>query len=122
MNIASINPSQSFKGLNYENVSTVDRERFIRGNLKQLNEMGKNYDINVISLYTSDPNVSAVDIDVRPLKKGLNFFQRLFRPIGRSSFAVECAHLNEKLHVKEGFINAVHEAVKDLSKKIKLHK
>ena len=123
MNIASVKSSNNFKGVNYEYLSTVDRERCIRGNMQWLNAIGKNYDLRFVSLYVPDPNATVVDIDVRPLKKGLNFFQKLFRPMGRSCFeSGYISKVSNKLHIKEGFKNAVLEAVADLDRKTKLHK
>ena len=112
------NYSQSFKRLNFTNVSTVDRELLIRGNMKKLRELGEKYDIRITSCYDANhPYATFVDIDVMPLRKTLSFFKKLFRPAGNSSFLTEETEAANNLTVKEGFINAVNEAVSDLGKK-----
>jgi hypothetical protein len=122
MNIAPVKQSQSFKAVDYSCVSVVDRDNFVRDNLKRLNLLGKNYDITLTSLYCNQPDVSIVDIDVRPLKKGLGFFKRLFRPTGKSTFFAGYNVLPDKLKIKEEFMGKIHEAIADLGHQIKLHK
>jgi len=120
--ITSINPtSQTFKGVDFKSVTVFDRNDFIKGNMQQLNELGKNYDIELTSCYTKDPNTRAIDIMVRPLKDKLSFFQRLFRPIGRSSFETEL-FIVSSIKSRAEFIDAIHRAIADLSKKVRLHK
>ena len=115
--------SQSFKAVNITNVSAIDRELLIRGNLKTLKELGEKYDIRITSCYdANNPGATFVDIDVMPLKTTLNFFKRLFRPIGSCSFIAEETEATDKSAIKEDFINAVKEAITDLSKKHSLHK
>ena len=117
------NCSQSFKGLNFTNVSTIDRELLIRGNMKKLKELGDKYDIRITSCYdASNPGATFVDIDVMPLGKTLSFFKKLFRPMGNSSFFAEETEATNKSDIKAKFINAVKEAVADLGEKLSLHK
>jgi len=123
MNIASVNSSQVFKGLDYTHVSTIDREKFIKSNYKKLNKMGEQYDISITSCYSSVPELSAIDIEVRPLRQGLNFIQRLLRPTGRSSFETDLTEFTAgQKPAAEEFITCVEEAIVDLGKKLRLHK
>lgn len=112
------NYSQNFKGLNFTNVSTIDRELLIRGNMKKLKELGEKYDIRITSCFDANhPDATFVDIDVMPLGKTLGFFKKLFRPAGTSSFLAEETEATNKSDIKAEFINAVNEAVADLGKK-----
>ena len=112
------NYSQSFKGLNFTNVSTVDRELFIRGNMKKLKELGEKYDIRITSCYDSKhPYAAFVDIDVMPLRAKLSFFKKIFRLAGNSSYMTEETEAANQSTVKKAFMSAVNEAVDDLGKK-----
>ncbi len=122
MQIQNINAAQSFKGLNFDDVSTHDRELFIRGNLKGLNRLGQKCDIRLTSCYSDVPDFSAIHIEVKPLKDGLSFFKRLFRPNVQSMFKTGYVHISEKLKTKEDFLKAVDDAVFELGKKATLHK
>ncbi len=122
MNIAPVQQSQSFKAVDYSCVSVMDRENFVKDNLKRLNLLGKYYDIRLTSLYCNQPDVAILDIDVKPLKKGLGFFKSLFRPTGNSTFFAGYKLLHDKLKIKEEFLGKVHEAIADLGHQVKLHK
>ena len=114
----SIN-QQSFKRLNITNVSTWDRP-FIKSDYRELKKLGEQYDIRLTSCYANDLSFDAIDIDIRPLKKGMNFIKSLFRPIGNSCFITETSE--NILKSKEEFMQAVHEAIADLKNKVNLHK
>lgn len=114
----SIN-QQNFRGLNFTNVSTLDRP-FIKNNFRELKQLGEQYDIRFTSCYANDPSFDAIDIDIRPLKKGMGFIKSLFRPMGTSCFIAETSA--NLLKSKEGFMQAVHEAIADLKNKVNLHK
>ena len=123
MEIASSRISQqNFRGLNYYNVSTADREHFVRNSFKELKALGEKYDIRLTSCYANIPGFSAIDIDVRPLKTGLNFIQKIFRPTGTNTFISGYSHPDEVLTTKEDFMNAVHGAVQNLKDRVNLHK
>lgn len=122
MQIQNINAAQSFKGLNYDDVSLRDKQLYIKGNLKGLNRLGQKCDIRLISCYSDVQGFSAIDIEVKPLKDGLSFFKRLFRPKVTSSFNTGYVHISDKLKTKEDFLKAVDDAVFQLSKKATLHK
>lgn len=110
MNAAPI----SFKGLDYSNVSTADRD-FVKKEFKKLNDLGKIYDIRLTSTYADIPYYAAIDVDVKPLKSSLKFFERLFCPIGRSTFQT-FTHQDGSL--KPSIVNSVREAIIDLGKKM----
>ena len=122
MQIQKINGAQSFKGLDFDNVSATDKNLYIRGNLKGLNRLGQKCDIKLTSCYSDVPDFSAIQIEVKPLKDGLGFFKRLFRPYVQSMFKTGYVHISDKLKTKEDFLIAVDEAVSKLGKKVTLHK
>ena len=110
---------QNFKSLNYTNVSTLDRT-FIKNNFSELKKLGERYDIRLTSSYSNIPGFNAIDIDIKPLKKGMSFIKSLFRPTGYSSFITETSE--NLLKTKDEFMQAVKEAVYDLNCKVNLHK
>lgn len=122
MNIAPVKSSQNFKALDFSCVSVDDREGIVKDNLKRLKLLAKHYDIRLTSLYCNQPDVAILDIDVKPLKKGLGFFKSLFRPIGNSTFYAGYKVLHDKLKIKEEFLGKVYEAIADLGHQVKLHK
>jgi len=109
--------SLSFKGLDFRYVSEKDRQIFIRKNYSELRELGKKYDIRLVSVYDSNPNFEAIDIEVRPLKDGLSFFKKLFRPTGRSTLKTGYVSFDEQA---PSITNYVKDAIADLGRK--LHK
>jgi hypothetical protein len=114
--------TQSFKGLNMNYVSTADREMFIKGNYKRLQQLGEKYDIDLISCYTDIPGFSGIDIYVKPLKKNLSFLKKIFPTSGRSYFKTKYEHFNNAQKAKQDFLKAVDEAIANLGEKISLHK
>lgn len=117
-----IDSTINFKGLNMNYVSTADREMFIKGNFKKLQQLGEKYDIDLISCYTDIPGFSGIDIYVKPLKENLSFFKRIFHPSGRSYFRTKYEHINNTQKAKQDFLKAVDEAITDLGEKMTLHK
>ena len=116
MRLNEVNSAQSFKGLNFYNVSAHDGKNYIKKNFSKLKELGKKYDIRFTSCYANLPNFSAIDIDVRPLKKGMSFFKSLFRPTGRSTFY--SGEIRDDVIVqKDNFMELVDEAIADLARK-----
>ena len=115
INVQSIQ-SPAFKGLDFTNVTVFDRENYVKKDLKILKELGTLYDIRLTSTYSDVPDFSAIDIDVKPLKEGLNFFERLFCPTGRATFKTGYVHIDEPL--KPSITGSVNIAIKDLVKKI----
>ena len=110
MNTAPI----SFKGLNYDYVSIYDREFYVKKELKMLEELGKKYDIRLTSSYADIPGFSAIDISVKPLKEGLNFFKRLFRPTGKAVYNIPNSSTSElQSHT---LVESVEMAINDLGK------
>ena len=121
MNIAQVNASQSFKGLNFENVSTLDREHFIKSNFKILKQLGKKYDINLTSCYEGIPGFSSIDIEVKPAYKAGGFITKFFRPTGRSQFYVEYTSHDKPVNTTQDFMKSIDEAISDLKNKLGLH-
>ena len=107
MQVQKINNSQPFLGLNIHNVAISDRH-IIHNDWKKLLELGEKYDITLTSTYADVPGFSAIDIDVRPLKDGLNFLQSLIRNTGRSTYQEQ---------ENKTFMQAVHDAIDSLNKK-----
>ena len=122
MQISTTNYAQNFKGLNFYNVSTIDREHFVRTSFKELQALGEKYDIRLTSCYANSPYLSAIEIDVKPLKKGLNFIQKLFRPTETKTFISGYARPDEIFATKEDFMKAVHNTIQCLKNKVNLHK
>lgn len=121
MKIRQINQSQhlqNFKALNYNSAFGLERS-YINKNLKELTALGEKYDITLTSAYFNKYGISMLDIDVRPLKNGYNILTRLFRPIGRSKYITE-EGLKGTLGTKENFMEAVHDAINELNKKLKI--
>ena len=104
--------SQAFRGLDYSNVSTKDRV-FIKKEFKELRELGQHYDIRMVSTYANVPNMSAIDVDVKPLKDGLSIIQRILRPVGRAVFQSDFAEN------KNSLVHTVEEAIEVLGKKMR---
>lgn len=111
MNIGKIDCNQSFQALNFNNVSTVDRN-FIKKDFKKLKELGKEYDIRLTSVYSNSPDGEIIDVDVKPLNKNLSFWEKLFPPIGRDSFFTN----------ETSILESVYRAIKDLAYKIEKRK
>ena len=118
MRISRIDNAQNFKQLNIKSLSAVDKQNFVKGNISKLKDLGKEYDIRMVSCYSDIPNFSSIDINVKPLGKGYNFIERLFFPTGRSTFKTGYTHIDETLKTKKDFMNAVHDAIQDLHKKL----
>ena len=118
MNITPINNTQNFKGLNFHKVSPADRSNFIKGNLNELWELGKKYDIRLTSCYEGVPNFASIDIDVKPLTKGFNVIKKFFLPTGKSTFKAGAESLNESQNTKIEFMNSVHKAIADLNSQL----
>ena len=78
--------------------------------------LGDNYDIRMTSTYADAPGMRAIDIDVRPLKKGLNFIQKLFRPIGRATFQADITSAGQA--EKSSIVLSVEDAIINLGKKL----
>ena len=114
MNNLRINNSPDFKGLNYHNVSRVDRN-IIRKDLKQLRQLGKEYDIILTSNDTGVHDFTSIDIDVKPLKTSLSFFKRIFSPTGKSNFKVD--HYSDGV-INDSIISDVKTAIQDLNNKL----
>ena len=109
-----INDSLSFRGLNYHNVSGIDRN-IIRKDLKQLRQLGKEYDIRLTSIDTGVHDFTSIDIDVKPLKESLSFFKRIFCPTGKSNFKVD--HYSDGV-VNDSIIYDVKTAIQDMKNKL----
>lgn len=107
--------SLSFKALDFKYVSAKDRQIFIRKDFKDLQELGKKYDIRLVSVYDMNPDFEAIDIEVRPLKDGLNFFKKLFRPTGRRTFKTGYVTFDE---TAPSITHYVKDAIADLLNKI----
>ena len=112
MNIGRIDGSQSFSGLNFNNVSTNDRI-FIKTNFRKLKELGQKYDIMLISAYSDKPEFSAIDIYVKPLKENLNFWERLFPPRGTTTFEAKKTNLFEPL--QKNILDSINDALNNLT-------
>ena len=119
MRIQPIDNAQAFKALDYRDVSTADREQFVKKSFSELSELGKKYDITLLSAYCDIPGYSSIDIYVRPLKKGLSFIKRICRPVVSGSFIKR--EINP-IKTKVDFINAINHAITNLQKKVNLHK
>lgn len=114
-----ISDSLSFKGLDYQKVSNRDRWLFIRKDYSELRNLGKKYDIKLTTVNNLlDPCKSYIDIEVKPLKEGLSFFKRLFRPSGSSKLITGYVAIDEQ--TIPSIARYVKYAINDLSKK--LHK
>ena len=112
MNIGNINANQSFSGLNFNHVSTNDRI-FIKTNFRKLKELGQKYDIMLISAYSDKPEFSAIDIYVKPLKKNLSLWERLFPPRGTTTFEAKKSYLYEL--GRKTIIESINDAINNLA-------
>ena len=119
MRIQPINNAQNFKALDFSDVSTVDREQFVKKSFRELNELGKKYDITLSSADCDIPGYSSIDIYVRPLKKGMNFIKRICRPVVSGSFIKREVN---PIKTKVDFMKTINHAVTNLQKKLTLHK
>ena len=72
----------------------------------------------MLSCYTDAPGQLAIEIDVRPLRKGMGFIKSLFRPVGRSTFFADSVEVQKLNWDKDSFIKSVHGAIADLKEKI----
>lgn len=111
MNTAPI----SFKGLNYENVIASER-KFVKQDFKLLRELGRSYDIKLVSTYAKVPKLSAIDVDVKPLSDSIGFFKWLFSPVGRSTFYTEFENTSKDAEPR--LVDSVKNAINDLNKKL----
>lgn len=112
MNVSPINNSQTFKGLNCRYLCKED-SRFIKDDLEKLYELGKNYDIKLVSTFEGIPNFSGIDVTVTQLKENTDFVHRLFTPTGRSTFPTG------RLFAGEGSVlDSVREAIRNLNHKL----
>ena len=111
-----INSTINFKGLDYDYVSYYDRAFVIKNDMEQLKELGKSYDIKLVTSYADVPKYSGIDIYVRPLKNKLGFFQRLFRPVGKASFSIPSNSVENLENIS--IIKSVEDAIMDLGKKM----
>jgi len=110
MKITSLDTNcQNFKALDCSKVLSKDK-KFVVKNLKILQELGKLYDIKMESLYVNNPNYSCIDVFVMPLKKNMNFWQRIFSPIGISAFDTQSHNIDD------GLVLATEEAIQRLHK------
>lgn len=110
--------SQNFKALNINEVCAFDSKHVIRNSFKELKKLGEQYDISLISCYADSPEYLAIDVDVRPLRKGMGFIKSLFRPIGRSTFMAKYSDINNLDNHNDVFLKTVHNAIADLQRKI----
>ena len=116
MEIKRINNTQSFKALNFNNVTVFDRQ-YVKKDFKELMKLGEKYNIRLTSVYSDVPDFSAIDIDVKPLKKdNLKFWQKILTPTGRSSFKTGYVYIDEPL--KPSILDSVNEAIKNLCSKL----
>ncbi len=116
MEIKRINRNQSFKALNFNNVTVFDRQ-YIKNDFKELKKLGEKYNIRLTSVYSDVPDFSAIDIDVKPLNKdNLKFLQKIFPPTGRSTFKTGYIYIDETL--KPSILDSVNDAIKNLCRKI----
>lgn len=115
MNILPVNDSQSFKALDFRNVSTSDR-RFVQKEFKKLKELGERYDIQLTSTYMGVPDYSAIDIIVKPLKEHVNILKHMFAPKGNATFRIGCASVDDSL--RGSLADSVCEAIRDLNKNL----
>ncbi len=116
MEIKRIDNNQSFKALNFSNVTAFDR-KYLKKDFYALMKLGEKYNIRLTSTYSDIPDFSAIDIDVRPLKKdNLKFWQKIFPPTGRSSFKTGYTYIDDPL--KPSILNSVNEAIKNLCSKL----
>ncbi len=113
MNIQSVKNNQNFQGLNFKNVCNNDRI-FVKKDFKDLKYLGERYDIKLTSTYADIPGFSAIDIDVTPLKNTLSFWERLFPPVGRSTFK-KSNDIGKQQNIS--IVDSVHEAIDNLTKK-----
>lgn len=102
----------SFKGLDFSEVSSADREKFIKKNFKELQELGTKHDIKLVSS-EARMGYAAIDVYVRPLKNGLNFFQRLTRPSVIKTFLGSIEQPE-----KTSLVKYIEESIAELGKKV----
>ena len=114
MQITPINNSHNFKGLNVSKVCSMDLKK-IESALPKLEELGKKYEIRMISCYEGAHDVESIDVVVTPLKNTLNLWTKLFGPKGRTTYFMN--KNNQK-----SLIENVNEAIKNLESKNKLGK
>jgi hypothetical protein len=114
MDVKRIDNSQSFQALNYECVAKSDRLHLYK-HLKELKKLGERYNIRLISTFADAPGFSAIDVNVTPLKKGLSFWQKIFPPIGRSTFK---APQTPSVNNPNNLLNSVQKAIKNLTDKM----
>lgn len=85
MNIEKVNSAQSFQGLNIKKVVSEHRH-FIESDFEKLKELSDKYDISMKSIVNSEFRCDGITITVKELKDKFHFFQRPFRPEGKSYF------------------------------------
>ena len=109
MNVSPINNSQTFQGLNCRYLAKEDH-RFIKDDLEKLQELGKKYDIKLVSSFEGIPNFAGIDVVVRPLRENINFINRMYAPTGRSTFNTGHAFAGEVT-----IVDSVLEAIRNLN-------
>lgn len=107
MNIGKIDNAQSFQALNFKNVSTADR-KFIIKDFKELQKLGKKYNIRLTSTYAEVFGFNVIDIDVKPLSKDLSLWKKLFPPIERRTYEADGTSTGDT------FLERVYEAIECL--------
>jgi len=117
MNIQKITQAQAFRGLNIDNVSTEDRELFVKKDFSALKKLGEKYDIRLVSCYTDMPDMAGIDIDVKPLKEELSFLQRIFPPRGTNVF--KTGYITPNKANTPSIVDYVKEAISNLNIKLR---
>ena len=107
--------SVSFKGFDFRNVIMKDRV-YIRNDFTKLLELGKKYDITLTSTYIDVPDFAAIDINVRPLKKDVSFFKKLFRPVSKKTFQI--GDRENDMSANPSVLKFVEDAITNLNNKL----
>lgn len=104
---------QSFKALNIDNLCVSNRNFLRKYELERLKDIGKQYDISLTSIYEGVKGYEAIEIDVKPLRKNLNFFKKFMRPTGRSTYVLD---------ENNSIIESANEAIANLCHILQRHK
>ena len=107
MEVNNIGYKNSFKGLKIKNLAQ-NHTKFVTPNMENLKNLGEKYDIFLQSSIDKDAMYSGIEVIVKPLRKNLPFFDRLFcRPEGYSFFFTEFPY-------GEDIVIHTEKAIKDL--------
>lgn len=113
MKITTDNHQQSFKALNINNLCVSNRHFIRKYELERLQDIGKNFDISLTSIYEGVKGYEAIEIDVKPLRKNLSFFKKFMRPVGRSTYILD---------ENNSIIESANEAIANLCHLLQNHK